>query len=107
MAGLKDRTQFRFKIHNVDVKGCTFIIFPDEPGDEVAVRICGFPDMEVAGGMTWVRWSPPWADGMVKVTAGRAPWSGSGGAALEAALMTPSNKQDGHMSVGMVLNPGL
>ncbi|GAX79999.1 hypothetical protein CEUSTIGMA_g7439.t1 [Chlamydomonas eustigma] len=29
---LKDRKQHRFKIHNVDVKGCTFIIFPDEAG---------------------------------------------------------------------------
>ena len=32
VAGLKDRKQQRFKTHNVDVKGCTFIIFPDTPG---------------------------------------------------------------------------
>ena len=30
VADLKDRSQHRFKVHNVDVKGCTFIVFPVE-----------------------------------------------------------------------------
>ncbi len=34
VAGLKDKSKVRFKIHNVDVKGCTFIIFPDDKAGE-------------------------------------------------------------------------
>ena len=32
---LKDRKQQRFKSHNVDVRGCTFVIFPETPGEGV------------------------------------------------------------------------